>query len=365
MRALLLGCGGFIGSHLVERLLGTTDHEIEGWDLETSKIDHLLGHRRFRFERRSISEPENRQALRDAIARADVVVALAAICNPSAYNTRPIDVIRSSFLDVVPTIEECVDHKKWLVFFSTSEVYGRTLSSYVDPDYNDPALYELDEAETPLIFGPTKNQRWSYACAKQLGERFIYGYGMEAGLPFTIIRPLNFFGPRMDFIPGREGDGVPRVLANFMGALLDGKPLPLVDGGHARRMITSIHDAIDALMLMLAQPAQAQGRIFNIGNPANEVTMRDLALRMRQTFAAVTGRDLADVAPAQEISALDFYGEGYEDCDRRLASIEQARSQLGWEPTRSIDDILREVVQYYVAKFADEQAAPVKQRAAA
>src|SRR5262249_39117947 len=157
---------------------------------------------------------------------------LAAICNPAAYNTEPLAVIRANFIDVYQLVDLCADCGTWLINFSTSEVYGRTIASYLPGSpYDDPDLYEFSENESALVMGPVTNQRWSYACAKQLLERFIYASHRERGLPFTIVRPLNFFGPRMDYLPGRDGDGIPRVLACFMSALINGRPLQLVDGG--------------------------------------------------------------------------------------------------------------------------------------
>lgn len=223
-RLVILGCGGFVGSHLLERLLGDGGYHIDGWDPDDHKIAHLTGRDNFTLHRETTQQPGAFDAIRSKIIDADVVINLAAICNPSQYNTNPLDVINANFLDVYPVVEACSDAGAWLIHFSTSEVYGRTIASYLpDNDYADPDLYELREDATPLIMGPIANQRWSYACAKQLMERFVYAHHMERGLPFTIVRPLNFFGPRMDFIPGRDGEGVPRVLACFMTVLFDCK----------------------------------------------------------------------------------------------------------------------------------------------
>src|SRR6185295_13872206 len=114
-----------------------------------------------------------------------------------------------------------------------------------------------DEESSPYLLGPLASQRWSYACAKQLLERYIYALHKEQGLNFTLIRPFNFLGPRMDFLPGREGEGLPRVLACFTGALLDRKPLPLVDGGESRRAFLAVEEAVAALRLMLKHPQRA------------------------------------------------------------------------------------------------------------
>ena len=341
----MLGCGGFIGSHLLDRLLDNGRVQVEGWDPEDRKIRAHLGNPRLRLHRRPANAPETWDDLDRAIRSADVVVNLAAICNPSEYNTRPLSVIHANLFDVYPVVRLCARHRRWLVNLSTSEVYGRTVASYLPGGgYGDEDLYELREDETPLILGPVGNQRWTYACAKQMVERLIYAHHMEDGLPFTIIRPLNFFGPRMDYIPSRDGDGVPRVLACFMAALLDGRPMHLVDGGRARRTIVSIHEAVDAICRILERPRAAQGEILNIGNRNNEVTIAELADRMRRTYARITGDARYNDHPIVETTAEDFYGPGYEDCDRRMPDLTKAERLLGWSPKVPLDDILFETM---------------------
>lgn len=356
---VILGCGGYIGSHLISRLLQNSDITISGWDLDDFKIQRFLDHPNFSFYKEDISDIQAKPAFLEAFHRADAVIQLAAICNPAKYNTDPLSVIRSNFIDGYPLVDFCSEHKKWLIHFSTSEVYGRTLSSYCgDSEYEQPELFELEEDVTPLVMGPIVNQRWSYASSKQLMDRYIYAHHHSTGMPFTIIRPLNFFGPRMDYLPGFDGEGVPRVLACFMGALIENTPMKIVDGGTARRTITAIDDAIDALELMLEKPEQAQGEIFNIGNRDNEVNMLQLADLMRNTYAEITGDDTFRDHKIEFVSGEEFYGKGYEDCDRRLPNIEKAMDKLGWEPSIKLPEILRETMQSYYDGYVlkDEQA---------
>lgn len=155
----------------------------------------------------------------------------------------------------------------------------------------------------------------------------------------------------MDYIAGRDGEGIPRVLACFMEALLDGKVMQLVDGGTARRTITSIHDAIDAILLMLANFGAAQNQIFNIGSPDNEISMADVAVLMRDIYAEVSGDESARLTPIEPVSALQFYGPGYEDCDRRVPDISKARQLLGWAPTRTLEETLGETIRYYFEAY--------------
>lgn len=353
MRIVMFGCGGFIGSHLLDRLLPTGEYFVEGWDPEDRKIAHHLDDPNFVLHRATLQDPAGMHHLHEAVRRADVVMNLAAICNPSEYNTRPLQVMNSNLFDLLPVVELCSRMGKWLISFSTSEVYGRTLASYLpEARYDDPRLYELDEDTTPLIMGPVRNQRWSYACAKQMLERFIYAHHREHGMPFTVVRPLNFFGPRMDYIPGRDGDGVPRVLACFMAALMDGTPMKIVDGGTARRTIVSIHDAVRAIELMLRHPEQARNQAFNIGNRANEVTIVELADRMRRTYARITGDPAYERHPIESVTAAEFYGEGYEDCDRRMPRLDKARERLGWTPRIPLDQALLETMTYFHEAYA-------------
>ena len=347
-KLILLGCGGFIGSHLLDRLLLDDRVRVVGWDTETAKIAGHLDDPKLTFIEGDLHDEAELARFAEEVRDADAVLNLAAICNPAQYNTEPLRVIGSNFIEAYRFVEICARAKTWLIHFSTSEVYGRTISSYLpDNDTGDPALFELDEDTTPLVMGPIANQRWSYACAKQLLERFIYAHHWENGLPFTIVRPLNFFGPRMDFIPGRDGEGIPRVLACFITALLDGTPMQLVDGGRAKRTIVSIHDAVRAILLMLDRPERARNQIFNIGNRDNEVTIAELAERMRGLYAEVTGEPAHRAHPIESVSAKAFYGAGYEDCDRRMPKLDKAKTLLGWTPVVPLDEILRETMRHY------------------
>jgi UDP-apiose/xylose synthase len=353
----LLGCGGFIGSHCLDAFLaepgpGGQAWEIQGWDFTPLKIRNHLGHPRFTFHEGDLYAHDLARGLADC----DAVISLAAICNPSQYNTRAVDVIDSNFTQARKIADTCAALGKWLIQFSTSEVYGQTLAYWTRPGVasaqpgsvaagatpsDRPELYELDEETSPLLLGPVSSLRWSYACAKQLLERYIMALHHEQGLAYTIVRPFNFFGTRMDFLPGRDGEGIPRVLACFTSALLERQPLALVDGGHARRTFLAVEEAAGALRLMLERPDRARNRVFNLGNPANETTIRDLAQMMREVAAEVTGDKSYGDTPLREVAAMDFYGPGYADSDRRLPRIDRARDLLGWTPALGLRDILR------------------------
>ncbi|KAK6163449.1 hypothetical protein DH2020_000313 [Rehmannia glutinosa] len=408
MTICMIGAGGFIGSHLCEKLMAETPHKVFAVDVYNDKIKHLLEPSslqwadRIQFHRLNI---KNDSRLEGLIRMADLVIFfaliclvsafwlvsveigfglsslasgsgfcgsfesfslllsssktinLAAICTPADYNTRPLDTIYSNFIDALPVVKYCSENGKRLIHFSTCEIYGKTIGSFLPKDSplrQDPEYYVLKEDASPCIFGPIEKQRWSYACAKQLIERLIYAEGAENGLEFTIVRPFNWIGPRMDFIPGIDGpsEGVPRVLACFSNNLLRREPLKLVDGGESQRTFIYIKDAIEAVLLMIENPARANGHIFNVGNPNNEVTVRQLAEMMTQVYTKVSGEPSLD-SPTIDISSKEFYGEGYDDSDKRIPDMTIINKQLGWNPKTSLWDLLESTLTYQHRTYAE------------
>jgi len=353
---VIVGCSGFVGHHLTEALLQHTHWLITGFDLEVGKISHLLQHPRLQFHSGdAYCHPE----LDKAIEQAHVVISLAALCNPSLYNTEPLRVIESNYFGPARLVEKCAKLKKWLIQFSTSEVYGKTiLSQWPKASFTQPPIAQipeqswlLNEDTTPLIMGPVQQQRWSYASAKQLLERTVLAYHLEQDLRYTLIRPFNFLGLGMDFLPGIEGEGLPRVLANFTANLLCGKPLSLVDGGKSKRTFLCVKEATDAVINIIQNPETCQNQIFNLGNPKNEVTIETFAGLIKKAFAQVSGDDEWNAHPVQSVSSAIFYGPGYEDSDRRLPDISKAMLRFGFNPARNLDSILSEVAQYNLSLY--------------
>ncbi|MBK8804834.1 MAG: NAD-dependent epimerase/dehydratase family protein [Fibrobacteres bacterium] len=351
-RVVVLGSDGFIGSHLVEALLRSGSWQVVGWDREQIRTAHLPEkHPEFVFRLRDLRDDP--ALLASDITQADVVVNLAALCNPSLYGTRTVDVIESNFLHVEPIVRQCANAGVRLVHLSTSEVFGRTLRSWApDARIEEGSPFEtFEEENTPFLLGPLASTRWSYACAKQLSERLVEAYGREQGLQWTIVRPFNFIGPRMDYLPGLEGEGTPRVLACFVAALLSRKPLRLVEGGRSRRAFLHIHDAVSALVRILERPEACDRKVFHLGNPANETDIHGLALRMRTIWSRLRQDPSILELPLQEVSASAFYGEGYEDSDRRMPSIAQAKRILDWEPHLGLDEALISTLTDYHQRF--------------
>lgn len=347
MKILILGCGGFIGSHLIDRLLKEEGYDILGFDVSDYKIqEHLNQKDRFKFIKKDIYK--NLNALYTAIKYSDAVIFLASICNPALYVTNSVETIRSNFIRPSKIVDLCTELDKWLINFSTCEVYGKTISGYTDNPYSDPSLYVQNEDKTPSLLGPIKNFRWSYASAKQLLDRYIYGQHIEKNLSFTTIRPYNFFGARMDYLPDKNSSGIPRVLACFMDALINDKPIKLVNGGKAYRVITYIDDAINAVLKILENRDKAVGQIFNIGNPDNEVTVRELAEKMRAIYARRVKNDKYLKHPIEDVDGSAFYGRGYEDCDRRMPDISKAKNLLNWEPEYGIEDTLEKAIKFFM-----------------
>jgi UDP-apiose/xylose synthase len=341
-RIAVLGAGGFIGSHLVPALLAARD------DLELVAVDvdfRKLGARdpRVRLVEASIDRPG---LLDEVTAGCQAVVSLTALCNPSLYNTRPLDVIDASYTDLVPLVKLCAARGVRLVHFSTCEVYGRRAL-----DARGGATETMSEETTGMFFGPVDRERWSYAAAKHLLERVIWAHG---ALDFTIVRPFNVIGPRMDFVPGVDGEGVPRVLASFMSALLRGEPLPLVDGGAQRRSFVSIGDFVEAVVRIVERPTACRRQILNLGNPANEVSVRELAHALAAAYAArVPG---APPARLVDVTAEALYGPGYDDSEQRIPDVAKARRLLGWVPETTLVEMLPGIVDDYVARYAPSVA---------
>ena len=352
-RIAVLGAGGFIGSHLVPALAARRDLPIEAVDLNFDKLAPCPSH--VKLVKASIREP----GLLDEITRRnDVVVSLTALCNPALYNTRPIEVIDASYTDLVPLVRLCTERKRWLIHLSTCEVYGRRALTA-----DGRRMAKMDEDETALFLGPVHRERWTYAAAKQLLERVIWAYGRHRGLEFTVVRPFNVIGPRMDFIPGVDGQGIPRVLAAFMHALLTGEDLVLVDGGRQRRSFLYVDEFVNALLRIIDRPEICQGQIINLGNDKNDLSIRTLARKMVSAFRAQRPNACAPRLSTQTAAA--FYGEGYDDSIVRIPSMAKAASLLDWRPRMSLTQMLPPIVADYLARYESRVASDPRARAVA
>ncbi len=333
----IVGCGGFIGCHLLDAILTRTKWRVFGVDLDFYRIQHRLNDERCEFMVADLAD----KSVVERIAKYPIVVNLAAICVPSRYMAEAPEVIRSNYDHPAALADACAKSGSWLIHFSTSEIYGRTPA--------DSGL--LVEDETELTFGPVTASRWSYATAKLLTERYIAGL---KNLKWTVVRPFNFVGPYMDFMPGVDGSGIPRVLANFSSALVRGEPLKLVNGGVAKRSFTSVFDAVDFMFALFETGDVAFSQAFNIGNPDNELTIAELANKMRKIFAEIKSVNVETIPEPEVVSGVDYYGEGYEDSMRRLPSVEKAKRLLGFKAKTPIDVVLRESLTWFVNHYGSE-----------
>jgi len=339
MKITILGAGGFIGSHMVEHLVARGRYQVFGMDLTAEKLEGIHSPRFDFFEADVRTSPA---LLEDLIRRADVVVDLIAYANPSIYVTEPLEVFELNFLQNLEIAKLCVAHRKRLIQYSSAEVYGKADSG---------VAYREDE--TDGVFGPVHKQRWIYATAKMLLERVLFAHGVAGQLDFTIVRPFNFIGSRIDYLVPAYAIGGPRVFPHFMSALLTGGPLRLVDGGHVKRAFMHIADANAAFQVLLDQPDRARNQIFNVGNPANNVTIRELSELMLELYEELTGAP--PVSQVVEISGEAFYGPGYEDSSRLPPDISKLRA-LGWAPQYDMRSTFRDAMAYYLT--ASHGAAP-------
>jgi len=336
VKVLILGVNGFIGHSLTARILRQTEWQVFGMDIGDDRIRDHLSHPRFRFLEGDIGI--NREWIEYHVKACDVVLPLVAIATPKTYVDDPLRVFELDFEENLRVVRQAARYHTRVVFPSTSELYGMC----PDPVFN--------EEESPLVLGPIRKERWIYSCAKQLLDRVIWAYGRE-GLEFTLFRPFNWIGPNLDDIDTPK-EGSSRVVTQFLGHLLRGEPIRLVDGGHQRRSFTWVEDGIDALMTIIANEGGcADGRIFNIGNPANDCSVRELLEHMLAIVEGFEGfEDIRQRAHIEEISAREYYGEGYQDIRTRVPDIGNARRWLRWEPRVGLDDTLRRTIAFYVAR---------------
>jgi UDP-apiose/xylose synthase len=327
----ILGAGGFIGSHMVEHLLAAGRYTIVGIDVSSEKLEGVAGPA-FTFH-----EADVRRApalLEQVIRDADVVVDLIAYANPSIYVTDPLEVFELNFLQNLEIAKLCITHRKRLIQYSSAEVYGKTSegTAYV-------------EDATDGVFGPIHKQRWIYATGKMLLERVLYAHGVAGSLEFTIIRPFNFIGSRIDYLVPANAIGGPRVFPHFISALMTGGPIRLVDGGHVRRAFMHIADANRAFQTILDRPEATRNQIYNMGNPDNDLAIRDLAHLMMRLYEELTGR--TPKSELVDISGEEFYGQGYEDSSRLPPDVSKLRA-LGWTPRYDVRATFLDAMRYYL-----------------
>lgn len=331
---LILGVNGFIGHHLSARILATTDWRVFGMDMYNDRIAPLLENPRLRFFEGDITI--NREWMEYHLKKCDVVLPLVAIATPATYVREPLRVFELDFEANLSIVRLCVKHRKRVLFPSTSEVYGMCRDAQFDPYASE------------LVYGPIDKPRWIYACSKQLLDRVIHAYGLRGELEYTLFRPFNWIGPGLDNLHAAK-EGSSRVITQFLGHIVRGEEVRLVDGGKQRRCFTGVSDGIDALMKIIENRGGcANGKIYNVGNPANSLSVRDLAQQMLQVAAGYEEyRVNAAKVRLLDVSAAEYYGRGYQDVEHRVPKIDNTRADLDWEPKVSMQEALRQIFEAY------------------
>ena len=333
-KLLIIGVNGFIGSNLSAYILAHKDWDIHGMDLASDKLEECLGNPRFHFTAGDLRKSHD--WIDAKVAECDVVLPLAAIANPATYVNDPLSVFELDFEANLAVVRMCLKHKKRLIFPSTSEVYGMSGDS------------PYDEETSRLVTGPINKERWIYSCSKQLMDRVIYAYGAHHGLSYTLFRPFNWFGPKLDnvWVPGKSN----RVVTKFLSNILHKKDIVLIDGGGQKRCFLYIDDAIDAMIRIIENKnGCADNQIFNIGHPGNEASVAELAEMMIDIMGKFkTYESIRSQVKITAQTGQDYYGAGYQDIDTRVPNIDKAIRVLGWKPHTDMRDGVRKTIEYYV-----------------
>ena len=313
MKILITGGAGFIGSHLADKLLAE-GHEITVIDdLSTgrySNIEHLEGHDKFRL---LIDTVLNAKLMEDLVSQTDRVYHMASAVGVRLIMEQPVRTIETIFRGTDIVLGHCAKYRKRALIPSTSEVYGKGISVPFNEDDD-------------LLTGATDKHRWAYACAKTLDEFLALAHYKETRLPVTVARLFNTVGPRQT---GQYGMVVPR----FVEAALKNEPIEVHGDGTQSRCFGHIADVVEGLAAMMENP-QCFGQVINMGSDA-EVTINELA---EKAIALTSSKSTIKYVPYAEA-----YGEGFEDMQRRVPSLEKARQMIGYKPTRTLDDIINDV----------------------
>ncbi len=336
-KILITGINGFIGTHLLEALCRDAKWEVQGFDLRSDNLGPFMESPNFKFTSGDIFKDE--KWLEEEVISSDIVLPLAGIAKPAYYLQKPIWTFELDFEQNLKMVRLCSKYKKRIIFPSTSEVYGMSGDSC------------LKEDESPLVTGPINKMRWIYSCSKQMMDRLIFAYGQEEGLRFTLFRPFNWVGPRLDTFGDAEENKARSVTQMIYNVLNRGK-ISLVNGGEQRRSFTWIGDGIEGLIAIIEnREDKADGEIFNIGNPGNNYSIRELAERLVEEMKKFPPyRERAEKAEFEIISADAYYGKTYDDMQNRLPSVEKMEKLLGWKPTTGMSELLNRTVAWYAER---------------
>ncbi|MCQ2377928.1 MAG: bifunctional UDP-4-amino-4-deoxy-L-arabinose formyltransferase/UDP-glucuronic acid oxidase ArnA [Victivallaceae bacterium] len=331
----ILGVNGFIGSHVSERLLASGKYDVYGMDLRSNYVSHLLGNESFHFHEGDITI--DREYIEYHVKKADVVLPLVAIATPMEYTRNPLRVFELDFEENLRILRLCVKYGKRIIFPSTSEVYAMCEDE------------QFDEENSKLVTGPIRMQRWIYSCSKQMMDRVIYAYGAKKMVDFTLFRPFNWIGSRLDSLAGARL-GRSRAITQMILALVQGAPIQLIDGGEQKRCFVDVSEGVEALYRIIENAdGRCSGKIINIGNPANEASIRTMAEILVEKFEAHPLRGkFPPFAGFQVVDSGAFYGKGYQDVQRRTPKIANAKKYLDWEPSIPLEKSIEETLDFFL-----------------
>ena len=317
MRTLVTGGAGYIGSHLVDRLVHL-NHEVTVIDdLSTGNLTNLQAvHSDIRFVEATILDADIVDTL---VADADVVFHLAAAVGVGHIIEQPLRSLVINTKGAENVIAACVKHDRKLLLASTSEIYGKTAKMPMSEDDD-------------RVLGSTTVARWGYSTAKAIDEHLALAHA-EHGLRMSIVRYFNSYGPRLD--PRGYGS----VVANLMRQAIDNEPLTVHGDGSQTRCFTYVDDTVEGT-LRAALDLRGEGKIFNVGND-HETSIIDLAT----TIIAMTGSSSA----VQHVSYEQRFGKGFEDTKRRIPDVQRARAVLDFNAGVSLQDGLQRTLAWWRA----------------
>ena len=314
MKVLITGGGGFVGSHLADAFIARGDEVFVLDNGSVAKVRHLMGTPGFHYVRDSIFDLEILEGL---IAKAELVYHLAAVVGVEHYVGDPFEVLNVNVNGTQAVLKLAFKHQKKVVFSSTSEVYGR----------NPKVPWSEDDDR---VLGSTRIDRWCYSTSKAVGEHFCFAYH-SMGLPVTIVRYFNVYGPRLDQLD------VGRVITIFLGQALRGDPLTVIGDGKQTRCFTYVDDAVQATVAA-GVASGTDGDVFNIGTDV-EHTVLDLA----EAIIAVTESSSA----VEFVPQVSVYGTSYEDIGRRVPDVSKMQRVLGVRANTPLADGLRKTVEWF------------------
>ncbi|GLW05857.1 UDP-glucose 4-epimerase [Microtetraspora sp. NBRC 13810] len=311
-RTLVTGGAGFIGSHLVDRLVELGHQVIAVDDLSTGRMANLVDHPSVERVAGSVLDAP---LLDELTSRVDEVYHLAAAVGVNTILKDPLRSLRTNLHGTEIVLNAALRHQVQVMVMSSSEVYGMNTSD---------GLTEDDDR----VLGSPLLARWSYAEAKAVVETLAYAYWRNEGLPTVIVRPFNIVGPRQT---GRYGMVIPRLV----GQALRDEPLSVYGDGRQTRCFCHVREAVDAMVALIGHP-DAYGQAFNLGRP-EEVSIRELAERVIELSGSSSS--------IQYVPYSKAYGEGFQDMRRRVPDITKLRDLIGFEPRLGLDTIVMSVLE--------------------